>query len=874
MVEEHLASLGVNLLATGLTAGTGVTAGKVRDLLRRRQLSEDLEDVATEFQTAFRDAIDAENADRDTGELAGVTDDWAAVVDELGDDQTHPPREREQLDLVFRDEQAAVTRVAEAIATVQGYDLSQTPEMREALESALTVAYRRALTAFERTIAGTDLADVFQAETGLVLADRLAAARATLETIEADVEAALTQDAYNEGFRELTPAFLDRREPDPEGCWRTGFSLWDVAAGIPAERSGIDAARASDELLDRLQTGEDRLVVGRPGAGKSTLCKQVAVRWARADDTGTVFYRESGTPRAFGSTDALETAIERADGHVLVAVEDAVRPAGEAIFTVLEEVGERSDVTFLLDARGAELESFGDDRRATETSAGRRHAQRAGSMPRYALPAVTVDDVRRVVEAFEAATGREVGRSPEALHEEIGIDADAGFGELLVLAFYLPGRGESESPGGLTANVAARYETVMAPGSDDALRELTRFDPDLLADVGVMVNLLNASGIGIQPELVHALGNEYGHDVETHDEIAEVRAALEGWFLYRVGDASAGPVRTTHELWSTLYLRRLAQDHAEQQAQRRRRERSEPRVARCLEALFAVVDDDEQRAALDEEFPSSSLLADIEADPEATADEYLDAVFELGERWPVLAPLFGTTETARYELPEVASEWRRKWVVTTRGHAHRNRGAYPKARTEYEEQLSEARDLGDRNDEATSLNNLGTVAQRQGEYEAAREYFEQSLEITRELGDRNGEATSLNNLGLVAQSQGDYEAAREYHHQSLEIERELGDRNGEATSLNNLGLVARRQGEYEAARDRLTTARDHFEDLGAIRDELRARRNLVEIDIETHDHQRAAERCAEAERRIESVDLSLPGEQQKIESLRGRLDAE
>jgi len=71
----------------------------------------------------------------------------------------------------------------------------------------------------------------------------------------------------------------------------------------------------------------------------------------------------------------------------------------------------------------------------------------------------------------------------------------------------------------------------MQPGSDEALRDLSRFDLDLLADVGVMVNLLNASGIGIYPELVHALGHEYGHGIETHDEIHQICDELTGWFL-------------------------------------------------------------------------------------------------------------------------------------------------------------------------------------------------------------------------------------------------------------------------------------------------------------------------------------------------------
>ena len=152
MVEEHLASLTVNLLATGIAAGTSVAVGEVRDRFRERRVSEDLDDVATEFQVAFREAIDETDAERDTGELAGVTDDWGAVVDELG--QRAGPasgasaREREGLEVLFADEREAVERVAAAIAAAEGFDLSRTPDLRADLQDAVTVAYRRAVARF------------------------------------------------------------------------------------------------------------------------------------------------------------------------------------------------------------------------------------------------------------------------------------------------------------------------------------------------------------------------------------------------------------------------------------------------------------------------------------------------------------------------------------------------------------------------------------------------------------------------------------------------------------------------------------------------------------------------------------------------------
>jgi len=440
---------------------------------------------------------------------------------------------------------------------------------------------------------------------------------------------------------------------------------------------------------------------------------------------------------------------------------------------------------------------------------------------------------------------------------------------MLLLSFFLPATDDEGSPEGLEAHVQARYETLH-PEGDEQLRDLSGFDEELLADVGVMVNLLNASGIGIHQELVHALCYEYGHDVETHDEIEGILHELEGWFLFP--DATeGGPTWTTHEIWSTLYLRELAQEHAEEQESSRRRDRSEERTARCLDSLFRLFDDEEHLGDLSKEFPGSRLFEQIESEPQEETDEYLEEIFEMGEDWPVLAPLFGTTETAGYSLPETASMT--EWMVTQRGHAHLGRGAYDKASTEYEHLLDQSQNSDDL-EEAKSLNNLGNVARARGEYEEAEEYLQESLEIKREIGDRQGEATSLNNLGIVARVQGEYDEAREYYQESLEIAREIGDRRGEATSLNNLGWVARVRGEYDEAREYYESARDIFQRLGAIRRELTARRNLIELEIEKDETQRARERYEAAIERLNEIDRELPEERKKLEDLRDSITDE
>jgi len=64
-------------------------------------------------------------------------------------------------------------------------------------------------------------------------------------------------------------------------------------------------------------------------------------------------------------------------------------------------------------------------------------------------------------------------------------------------------------------------------------------------------------------------------------------------------------------------------------------------------SLFRLFDDTDHREQLTAEFPRSPVLAEIDAESQEQADEYLETVFELGVQWPVLAPLFGTTDTVR-----------------------------------------------------------------------------------------------------------------------------------------------------------------------------------------------------------------------------------
>jgi predicted ATPase len=129
----------------------------------------------------------------------------------------------------------------------------------------------------------------------------------------------------------------------------------------------------------------------------------------------------------------------------------------------------------------------------------------------------------------------------------------------------------------------------------------------------------------------------------------------------------------------------------------------------------------------------------------------------------------------------------------------RDRGDVAVARSTFEESLELWRELGDRLAVARSLSNLANVVKLDRDYARAHSLYAECLPIFRGLGDRTGVAWSLNYQGDVARDQGNFDAARKLYEESLAIFRELADRWGIAGTLADLGSLAREQRDYPAA---------------------------------------------------------------------------
>ncbi len=153
------------------------------------------------------------------------------------------------------------------------------------------------------------------------------------------------------------------------------------------------------------------------------------------------------------------------------------------------------------------------------------------------------------------------------------------------------------------------------------------------------------------------------------------------------------------------------------------------------------------------------------------------------------------------KLPEsVKANKTRARAIFAAGVLADRQGDYAAAKNLLGESLEIARQLGDKQGAAVSLNALAVTARESGDLSAARSLFEQSLAQWRELGDKTTIARGLSNLANIAKLEGDYDQALELYAECVAVFRDLGDDTALAWTLNYQGDVARDQGELYVAR--------------------------------------------------------------------------
>jgi tetratricopeptide (TPR) repeat protein/energy-coupling factor transporter ATP-binding protein EcfA2 len=796
-----LEALGINLLSGAVSSAGSIGVKKTRNILRRDKFSQDIDDLTTEFTKALKQGLSDTVDDSSYEEFQHIEINWTTIAEEL-----------DELDTIFEDEQEAVVHVTDAVVSGLDISLEANPELREKLESAVAEAYQTALRDFADHVAGTDLADVFDTEANIELTttvntidDRLAALQQRLHRYE-------TASLRNIGITRLDPLYFERETPnDPELAWRIGFEFADVQAGYPLDRQrptgddGNEREAVTEEIINRLDDGENLVILGDGGSGKSTICKQVACQWYGDTERGPIFYRQSSATAAFDQPGDLEAAIRTADGQLLIIVEDAANDDSTAVFDVLNTFNNANDVSFLLDSR---KNAWID----TDNLAGApKFKQQRQSLNTIEVPTLDKRECERAITHFEQVTDATVGESGKQLYEEI---RSADIGGPLVLAYELT---DPATRANNLQSATALHDDVHR--AHIAVKDYAG-DTNLPRIVAVMVNILNAAELPVREEFVHALAT----DRDDHLTIERTLGVLEGRML-ELNDLEIG---TPHQMWSILYLERVLENNSK-------------RVAceyfeQCVDALFRLCDESERReAVIDWLGTTPEVFKNIEQDKTGMSSHFVNQISSIGDDRANLGSLFGTYNTWSVELPsDCPADAEARWHIA-RGRTHLSRGALDAAQAEFnrlvdfaEQEKFESESVSE-DLRAITLNNLGLLANSRGKLDSAEEYYKESLDISRKIEDHHGQASSLLKLGTVLSRRNKLETAEKHFEESLEIFHEFDDRNGQASSYNNLGLIAQNRGELEAAEEYFEKSFDLHNKIGDRRGQARNLTNLANI---------------------------------------------
>ncbi|MFX1335474.1 MAG: tetratricopeptide repeat protein [Promethearchaeota archaeon] len=146
----------------------------------------------------------------------------------------------------------------------------------------------------------------------------------------------------------------------------------------------------------------------------------------------------------------------------------------------------------------------------------------------------------------------------------------------------------------------------------------------------------------------------------------------------------------------------------------------------------------------------------------------------------------------------------RLWIAlfeNVQGNFYYASGDIDKALKHWKQSLAIREEIGNLQDIAGSLNNIGLIYRTKGELDKALEYYQRGLNLFDEIGNPFYIALALNNIGDAYRARGELNKALEYLQRSLALKEELGNPQDIATTLDNIGIIYRTKGELNKAVD-------------------------------------------------------------------------
>lgn len=713
-------------------------------------------------------------------------------------------------------------------------------------------------------------------------------------------------DLREEGFELLSETDFESDGLPADTALRVGLSFAEIDDGLAVDRT-VETDDGEERsltrvLVDQLGDGTDTVLLGPPGSGKSTVCKMVAREWY-ASDRGAVVYRESDHSRSFQSAATLEDYLQRSAGHTLVVVEDALRLESRQILSVVETFRDDGDVTFLLDSRQREWDDPTEPLKDARLNSIRRQV-----LSQVSMPELTESEAQRLVDTASQATDGTMnldgGTVVQRVHDAGRTDDEITPGEMFLAQQLLLTRLDSMAP----------YETSTATTfEEDVLHWYEKFvdsGSDSLGDLALLVNVFNAAGLPIAPELLHSLSNRY--DTETVSCDLET---LEGTLLFESTSKEFGrEYRTNSELWSVRFLEQFVESASDPAT----------RFERCIQPVLSLVDEPDQRERISKGLDHNTpYLSQIEYHPATWSEEFVTRLFQIGLTYYRLAPMFGTNSTTDLELPAECSDVMAARISSWRGRMYRIHGMHDEALAEYETlesrldsmgvlsstefkrlrceclagKVSIKSDLGKLDEaaefaeEAIRVSEQGGIddrepparldyahiAYKRADFDEALDRYKTCIEAAERVGDKRIRERALTAIGAVFSERGEYDRAIDRYERALELAREINDRRNEAKTLGNMGVLLRDRNELERALERFKEHLRLARELGELQNEANALWNIASVESERGNLEPAVDHTREALELARQIDvprvvaqsLHLLGE---IERQRGNLE--
>ena len=145
-------------------------------------------------------------------------------------------------------------------------------------------------------------------------------------------------------------------------------------------------------------------------------------------------------------------------------------------------------------------------------------------------------------------------------------------------------------------------------------------------------------------------------------------------------------------------------------------------------------------------------------------------------------------------------------ALSAAGNFATNMGRHDEALQYLEESLAIARQLGDRERIAATLQPLGRTYLALGELDIAHVHLEEALELAEASGRQREIAAALSCLVQLRRAAGDYDSAMQLCEQCLALARTIDDPESVASSLLNLAMVATIRADLRGARQAVDEA--------------------------------------------------------------------